>query len=322
MGFISRYIERAYRKVLFTRHDPDGRIFYFSHSDFEGLNKLPFDFKSKKGHTLKGGFYYYDNPRADRLIVFDHGLGTGHRAYMREIEMLCKAGYLVCSYDHTGCGESEGDNVMGLSGSLSDLDDCLKVLKAAENLKGMEISVVGHSWGGYSALNILCFHPDVHSVVAMSGFLSVEIMHQQIVPLGIPLYTNMLYRIERRANKDYVDSSATSVLRKTDKPVLVIHSLDDSVVSAKKNILYLRKHTYNKPNIEFIVQSGKGHSVTYTLEAAEYKREFFKDLEDYKKQGLLYTDEEKAEFIDYYDWHEMTAQDEELWEKIYEFLAK
>ena len=98
MGFISDRLIKMYRDILFVRHDPDGRIFYFSHEDFDGLHKTPFEFKSRKGHTLKGGFYYYDNPRQDRLIVLDHGLGVGHRGYMREIETICRKGYMVFTY--------------------------------------------------------------------------------------------------------------------------------------------------------------------------------------------------------------------------------
>ena len=35
MGFISRQIEDRYRKVLFSRHDPDERVYYFSAGDTE-----------------------------------------------------------------------------------------------------------------------------------------------------------------------------------------------------------------------------------------------------------------------------------------------
>lgn len=322
MGYISRQLEKMYRSVLFVRHDPDGRIFYFSHTDFEGLNKVPFDFKSRKGHLLKGGFYYYGTPRQDRIIVFDHGLGVGHRAYMREIETLCKRGYMVYSYDHTGTGESEGECVQGLSGSLSDLDDCIRTLKRLSNLHGMEISVIGHSWGGYSSLNILGYHHDIHSVVSMSAFVSVSVMHSQLVPLVVFPFRKRLMEIERRTNRYHADSSAIDVINKSNKPILLIHSLDDSTVSAKKNILRLRKTTCERTNVEFIVQNGKGHSVNYTAEAADYKREFFKTMNKLKKQGLLETEEEKRAFVSSYDWYKMTEQDEELWERIFVFLEK
>ena len=89
-----------YKKTLIKRQDSDGSVFLFDYSDFNGLKKEPFSFVSDTGARLDGGFYYYDNPKSNKLIVFDHGMGAGHRSYMREIETLCKAGYLVYSYDH------------------------------------------------------------------------------------------------------------------------------------------------------------------------------------------------------------------------------
>ena len=322
MGFISRQLEKTYRSILFVRHDPDGRIFYFSHLDFEGLHRSDFDFKSRKGHLLKGGFYYYDNPRQDRLIVFDHGLGVGHRGYMREIETLCKRGYMVYSYDHTGCRDSEGESIQGLSGSLADLDDCIRALKRNREISKMEISVIGHSWGGFSSLNILGYHHDIHSVVSMSPFLSVPVMHKQIVPPVVSSFRKRLMEIERETNPLHADSYAIDVINKSNKPVLVVHSLDDSTVDARLNVLYLRKHTLERGNVEFIIQDGKGHSVNYTHEASEYKHKFFKAMNKLKKKGLLETDEEKKAFVSSYDWYKMTEQDEELWEKIFTFLEK
>jgi hypothetical protein len=45
-------------------------------------------------------------------------------------------------------------------------------------------------------------------------------------------------------------------------------------------------------------------------------------LKRLKKQGLLDTDEQKAELVESQDWYSMTEQDEELWEKIFVFLEK
>ena len=181
MGFILRQIENIYKSVLFRRHDPDESIFYFSHSDYDGLEAKEFSFISKRGHLLKGNFYSYPDCKPDCLIVFEHGMGNGHNSYFGEIELLCKNGYLVYSYDHTGCNKSEGEHIHGLSGSLSDLDDCINAL-VSKGYTEEQISVIGHSWGGFSSLNILKHHPNLHSVVAMSGFISIPVMHQQIVP--------------------------------------------------------------------------------------------------------------------------------------------
>ena len=129
-------LEKAYRKNLFIRNDNPNGIFYFTPADFDGLQAHPYTFPSSMGHELKGYFYHYENPIPNRLVVFDHGMGNGHRAYMREIERLAKAGFLVFSYDHTGCMESGGESTNGFAQSLKDLDDCFKALKAESALAG------------------------------------------------------------------------------------------------------------------------------------------------------------------------------------------
>ena len=194
MGFILRQLENIYKSVLYRRHDDDGSIFYFDYDDFDGLHKIEHSFLTKKGNKIHGGFFYYDDPIKDKLIVLDHGLGNGHRGYMREIEMLCSHGYLVYSFDHTGSARSEGENVMGLLGSLADMDDCLNMLKTIPELSGREIMLVGHSRGGFSSLNVIALHPEVKKVVAMSAFLSLKDMQKQVVPLP---FRRHFYELER-----------------------------------------------------------------------------------------------------------------------------
>ena len=322
MSFISRQIEETYKKLLFSRHDPDERVFYFSQSDFTGLISRDYPFENSDGYVLQGRFYYYENPRTDRIVVFDHGLAPGHRSYMREIETICRAGFVVYSFDHTGCGDSEGEHIRGLCGSLCDLDDCLFVLKGIEELRHMQIAVVGHSRGGYSTLNIPAFHPEVNRIVAMSGFISLETMHRQLTPFILAPIRKIIYELERKYNPEYVNCSAINSLSASGTPALIIHSADDRTVSAKANFTKLKKAFENRPDTHFLLLEGKDHNPTFTKEAVEYKNAFFKDLGILKKQGKTMTSEECAAFISSYDWWKMTEQDETVWKVILDFLSK
>jgi pimeloyl-ACP methyl ester carboxylesterase len=89
---------------------------------------------------------------------------------MKEIERLAHAGYLVFAYDHTGCMESGGEHINGFAQSLADLHSALTVLEKDPSYSAYTFSVVGHSWGGYSTLNIAALHPEITHVVAISGF--------------------------------------------------------------------------------------------------------------------------------------------------------
>ena len=322
MGYISRQIENAYNSVLFRRHDPDGSMYYFSHEDFDGLYKQDFSFVSRKGYKLNGAFYCYDNPIKDKLIIFDHGLANGHRAYIREIETLCRHGYFVYTFDHTGADSSEGGDVNGLLGSLADMDDCLNAIKDIPAVLGREIYLVGHSRGGFSSLNVFPDHPEVKKVVALSALISISAMHKQLIPAIASPFRKALYQLEKNRNPEYCDYSAIDALEKTDIPVLLIHSLDDKTVSAKLNILEVRKQLFDRENLEFVLLNGKGHDPHYTVSATAYKQEFYAERGRLRKKGLLENDEQKSLLLDFYDWYSMTEQDEEVWEKIFKFLDK
>ena len=318
MGYVSKKVEKIYKATTFTRRDDIGLLFYYSVNDFPGLAAEKFSFKTEKGHKLTGYFYSYPDYTPNRLIVFDHGMGVGHRAYLKEIQMLASAGYLVYSYDHTGCTESEGENTMGLSGSLVDLDACISAMKekgfAEEN-----ISVMGHSWGGFSTLNILHFYPNLKSIVAMSGFISLKDMQGQVIPRIVQYTRPSVYALEQRANPNHFDKNAIDTLSNTDRPALIIHSKDDNSVSYKRHFEKLRNAVSYKSNIEFLSLTDRCHNPNYTAAAVKYKGDFFKEYTKRTKKKITNMDAHRA-FLNSYDWHKITEQDEQIWNKIFEFL--
>lgn len=318
----SKQVEKLYRAQLFTRYDDTGTVFYYDAKDFPGLQKHAYRFAANAGFTLQGYFYCYDAPKPDRLVVFDHGLGGGHRAYMKEIERLAKAGYLVFSYDHTGCMESEGEHTNGFGQSLNDLDACLKALKGERALSGRTISVMGHSWGGFSTLNIAALHPDVAHVVAMSGFISVEQMVKQNFSGILSPWRKGIYAIEQAANPDHVDFCAVDSLQKTDAQVLLIYSDNDALVKKAYHYDPLEKVLSGKENVRLLLVRSKGHSPNYSYSAVKIKDAFFAELENRTKEKALATDAQKQAFVESFDWEAMTEQDEAVWQVILETLEK
>lgn len=313
-------IEQMYRANLFARQDNPYGIFYFSPADFPGLQVHPYSFTAKAGHTLQGWFYHYGYAFPDRVLVFDHGMGNGHRAYMKEIALLAKAGYLVFSYDHTGCMASGGEHTNGFSQSLSDLDDCITALKAEPALAGRRFSVMGHSWGGFSTMNIAALHPEITHVVSMSGFVSVEMIVSQAFGGLLRLFKGGILDLERSANPDFVDFNAVESLKNTDAKVLLIYSANDSVVHKNPHYDALFSALKDRPNIRFRLEMGKDHSPNYTADAVAYKTAFFNAYNDALKKKKLTTQEEQEAFMARYDWHRMTAQDPSVWDAIFDAL--
>ena len=304
---------------LLTRQDNPHGIFYFAPENFPGLYAKAYDFKSAKGHDLKGFFYCYAGADPGKLVVFDHGMGNGHRAYMREIETLCKAGFLVYSYDHTGCMASGGKHIGGFSQSLADLDDCIKALKREEMLQGREISVVGHSWGGFSAMNIGAIHPEVKKIVSMSGFVSVErIVSQTLGPLKA--YSPAIVAAEQRENPRHSRYNALESLAKTHAKVLLIYSEDDKTVLKQQHYDPLFIKFCDSGHVKFLLLNGKNHNPTYEGQSVIYKDDFFAKFQKALKKGKLAIPEDQAEFYGQFDWWFMTQQDMQVWNAIFDHL--
>ncbi len=315
-------IIKIYENMMLKRCDDNGNVFYFSAEDFPGLERESYVFKSSKGHNLQGYFYSYPDVKPDRLIIFEHGMGGGHLSYMREIEKLCFAGYLVFTYDHTGCMESGGESTGGLAQSLCDLNDLLNTLESDENYKNYDVSVIGHSWGGFSTMNISALHPVLSHLVVISGFVSVEKMVNSFFGGILKPYRKCIMKLEKESNPSFVASDGAQVLGNTKAEVLLVYSDNDNL--CKKEVHYdeLESKLSDKQNITFILEKGKGHNPNFTADAVKYKDEFFATLTKKMKKKELESEREKETFKKSYDWYRMTEQDEEVWQKIFKFLER
>lgn len=309
-----------YKGIAFSRCDDKGTARYFSVFDFAGLCEEKYPFKSKKGNTLFGRFYYYEGYNPNRLIVFDHGMGGGHLSYMREIERLCRHGYRVFAYDHTGCMESEGENTGGMGQSLSDLDDAISTLRSDEKYSSLDISVIGHSWGGYAAINIIALHPEISHVVVLSGFLSVERLVKSFMHGILSIYRKPVLKLEREAHSKTVHHDAIETLKDTEIPVLLVYSDTDTLCPKKAHYDPLYEALRHKQNIRFMLEHNKGHNPNYTEDAVKYLGEYLKVKSEKEKAGKLGTVEEKRAFVSSFDWKKMTEQDGRVWTEIFKTL--
>lgn len=313
-----KQVLNGYKAMAYSRCDDAGLARYFNHEDFPGLQRRPYPFRSSMGHTLQGQFYYYEGWIPDRLVIFDHGFFGGHLSYMKEIEQLCRHGFRVFAYDHTGCMASGGETPNGMAQSLHDLDDCIRTLKADPALSGLQLSVVGHSWGGFSTANIAAFHPGIRHVVTISGFVSVEMLVGSFFGGLLKPYRKAVLELERAANPGYFGCNAVQTLSQTDARVLLIYSEDDPLCRKDPHYDALYAALSGKPNVKLRLEKGKGHNPNYTCDAAGYLAEF--SAAQRKAAKKCKTAEEKAAFVASFDWDRMTAQDEAVWAEIFACL--
>ena len=313
-------VVNIYKGMAYTRCDDNGTAFYFSAKNFEGLRCEAYPFEASKGHKLSGYLYSYSDPIENRIIVFDHGFGGGHTAYMKEIEMLCHHGYLVFAYDHTGCMESGGESPNGMAQSLCDLNDCLRALKSDSRFTEYDFSVMGHSWGGFSTLNISALHPNISHIVALSGFVSVNMLVNTFFGRLLKPYRKAVMRLEESSNPEFIKYNAIETLSNSNVKALLIYSDNDML--CKKEVHYdsLKNALEGRENIDFLLEYGKGHNPNYTVDAVTYLGEYIDAKNKLTKRKKLETDEQKREFLSSFDWDRMTKQDSAVWQKIFECL--
>ena len=314
-----KIIVNTFKKMMHTRCDNLGVAYYFSNKDFPGLNKIPYQFKSSKGHMLQGYIYNYDNPIENKVVVFEHGFGGGHESYMKEIEKLCQAGFKVFAYDHTGCMESGGDTPNGMAQSLCDLNDCIENIKN-KLFKDYDIYVIGHSWGGFSTLNISSIHSEIKKVVVMSGFVSVEMIINDFFDGGLKAYRKAIMKLETESNPYFVRFNGVDSLKNSNVEALLIYSDNDTLVKSNTQYQVLYDELKDRPNTKFMLVNDKGHNPNYTKDAVMYLNEYTAAKTKLLKKKKLKTEKARLEFVNSFDWNKMTQQDEEVWNQIINHL--
>ncbi|MBQ6905910.1 MAG: alpha/beta fold hydrolase [Clostridia bacterium] len=314
-----KQIVGTYKEMMYSRCDDTETVFYFSSDDFDGIKREEYPFKASAGHTLQGYIYSTDAAIEGRLVVFDHGFGGGHRAYMKEISLICCHGYTVFAYDHTGCMESGGESPNGLAQSLSDLNDCICAIKSDERFKDVKLSVMGHSWGAFSTLNIAALHPEITHIVAISGFVSVEEMVKTFFSGLLKGYRSAVMKLERETNPRFCEFNAVDSLLHSDVNALLVYSANDPMCK-RHHFDILKKGLEEKENVSFLLLENKGHNPNYSDDALKLLDSFTKARAKLLKKKTL-TKEQKEAFVESFDWVKMTEQDNEVWAIIFDHLA-
>ena len=310
----SRIIRKKFDAVL-GRYDGDPSRYYFSPADFPGIRAESFDVDGNHG-KLRGCFYSYGEPDSGRLIIFDHGIGAGHLAYFREIEVLARNGYTVYAYDHTGCVSSDGPGILGFAQGVNDLDHVVTAIRKDPRFCHSAVRVMGHSWGGYSAMNVVPFHPEITHVVSLAGFLSARALIEQYLPRFVMRYSAEVMARERQNNPGYADLDARESMKKSQAALLHLQSRDDRKVKYELCTPLLKEALRGRPKTQFIVVDHRNHDPQRTEEAAIAEAGMQCRLKKEKPK----TEAQQASFRQAQDWDLITRQDPVIWDQILKFL--
>ena len=317
----SKIIEKKFDAVL-GRYDGDPLQYYLSPADYPAIKQENFNVQGDRGVTLRGYFYYYGEPDTGKFIIFDHGIGAGHYAYFAEIEYLARNGYTVYSYDHAGCVESGGEGILGFAEGINDLDHVIRALKEDGRFGKNGFKIMGHSYGGYSAMNVTALYPEVSHVVSLAGFLSARSLIEQYIPKMFLKYSEEVMERERKNNPVYADMNAIDSLKKSDAKLLHIQSEDDEKVKFELCTKLLKEGLKGRAGTEYIVVNNRNHEPEHTVRAVKKEMAMIADEEKLLKKKKSFSDADKKEFQESYNWKEFKEEDEEIWKHIFDFLDK
>lgn len=309
MGIISH----IYKKQFVCRYDKEVGVPYYSHLDFKGLHQEAYSFINSKGVDIHYFYYYYDNYQKDKVVMFCHGIGPGHTAYLAEIEALARRGFKVLTFDATGCDRSGGKYLGSLVNPTGDAIDLLNYLNLKE-----EVVLVGHSMGGLTTLNVINLRKEITKAVVLSGFLSAGTEISVILKNKFIFSRIMAY--ERKINPQYIDIDNIEYLKNTTDDIFFIQSSDDAMVPYETALKVVEG--IDNPHIKTLRVENRKHNPNYTDEAVKYMNDVFYKYNCLIKDKKIKTDQDKIDYFKDVSLPDLVRQDEGMWDEIASFINK
>lgn len=313
---------KIYNHIYGKRYDKTF-LHFFTHEDFEGLNADNIEFQTTNENTLKGKIYYYKKEKYKGLMVISHGLGVGHLQYTTEINHFAKLGFKVLAFDNTGCALSDGDNINGLPQGILDLKSCLDFIKTRDDLKNYDKVLFGHSWGGYSSINVLPFVKEedkIKCVVTMgapynSSEITYEILknNSKVLAFTKP-FINL---IEKSKFSVLCKMNTLASLSNTKIDTLLIHGTKDNIVNYESNFKFVEDLILVK-HVKFLTVENKMHRPNISDDATKYEVEVNTKIAELKKDKV--SKEKLKEYHDQIDYHKLVEFDTDVMNEIDSFI--
>jgi dipeptidyl aminopeptidase/acylaminoacyl peptidase len=177
---------------------------------------------------------------------------------------------------------------------------------------------MGHSWGGFSTLNISALHPEISHIVVLSGFVSVEEMMKTFFSGILKGYRKPVLALEKETNPYFYGFNGITTLSNSKVKGLLIYSDNDKLCRISHYHL-LKQALGERENLRFLLVKNKGHNPNYTVDAIGLLDKFSKERAKLIKKKNI-SKEEKDRFISSFDWDKMTQQDGEVWNEIFAHL--
>ena len=320
-----RIIRSRFKRGKYPEH-PTADYYYEQYQTRYPRKKISF-FSGK--NRLQG--YIYGDGNQKGLLVFAHGIGTGHEGYMQEILWMVDHGWCVFTYDATGSCESEGKSTKGLVQSALDLHAALTYIESHPAFHALPIVLMGHSWGGYAVAAVLNFDHRVSASVSIAGYANPLEMMMEFSKNTMGKATSLLRPFAALENLllfgKHANLDAVKGINKVPVPVLLIHGTKDEVVPIDSASIVSHRSQITNPKVEekILTNDGQNKHVDIFLNAdsVEYAKEVHERYMDlYRKYQKQIPTEVLAAFYEDLDRDLINTPNNDLMESIDRFLLK
>ncbi len=297
--------------------------------EFDGLIRERRDFETEDGVNLAGFLYEKGNGEKRGTVIVVHGLGAGHVNYTDLINFFAENDYYVFSYDAKGNDLSDGEGVGGIPQGVVDLEHAIEHVKSFEEVQGLPLSLVGHSWGAYSALAVLAFE-DVDKVIALSGFNdTLDMWRYQgshyvgetnvgyVLPY-ISVFQEMIF------GEEGITTGVEGVTS-SNAEVFIVQGGEDDIVPQSLGYDILYEALKAEEGVTFLFYPERGHNDIYY---SDLSREHRRELDEGIQEVLTGTDPQTWDQL-IYDYYEKYGDkelffdlDDELPQEMLTFLAE
>ena len=232
------------------------------------------------------GYYLPAETQSDRLVIGLHGYTSeGLGSFAAHAHFFHEQGFDVLILDLRAHGQSEGEYI---GFGVLDRYDCLDWINYVEERFGgkKRILLHGTSMGATTALMTLGFDnltDNVKGVISDCAFTSPYDVFAHILkrdyhlpPFPVMNINNVMCR--KKAGYGFNDYSTLTALRKTDRPVLIIHGASDNFVPLRMS--RENAEACAAPH-EFVIVPNAGHGASYYENTGLYEEEELRFIENY-----------------------------------------
>ena len=199
-------------------------------------------------------------------VILVHGFGVTkeENGFFDDIAShLVSEGILICRFDFSGCGESEGDySETSLSKLRDDLSSILDFVKSQSQVDNSRIGILSQSFGTATTITL---KPEVKCLIMTSSVshpkeILIRLFGDGYNPKGISerlRSSGKVTKVKPQFWQDFNNHNLVESIKEIYSPILFIHGSEDDKCPLSEVEAYFRNA--NKPK-EKVVIEGAAHS--------------------------------------------------------------